>query len=58
MWWGGAGIAVGVAVLAGMADWRRTRREDLDRFGLVDWRTVQMAALVGAALCVIVAQHG
>jgi hypothetical protein len=58
MWWGGAAVALGVAVLAGIADWRRIRRDDLDRVGWFDWRTVQMAALIAAALCVVVAQHG
>ncbi len=49
--------ALAVAVLAGVADWRRSRRDDLDRVGWFDWRTVQMTALLGAALCVIAAQH-
>ena len=47
-----------LAVLAGLADRRRSRRADLDRIGLLDWRGVQMFALIGVAVCVIVAQHG
>ncbi|MET4664341.1 hypothetical protein [Sphingomonas sp. PvP056] len=58
MWWGGAVIALVGAVLAGVADWRRTRRDDLDRVGWLDWRSVQMFALIAAALCVVAAQHG
>ncbi|WP_242139561.1 hypothetical protein [Sphingomonas sp. TREG-RG-20F-R18-01] len=57
MWWAGMAGALAVAVLAGVADWRRSRRDDLDRVGWFDWRTVQMTALLGAALCVIAAQH-
>lgn len=58
MWWGAAAIALVIAVLAGIADARRARRDDLDRVGLLDWRSVQMFALIAAALCVIAAQHG
>jgi len=58
MWWGGAVIALVGAVLAGVADWRRTRRDDLDRVGWLDWRSVQMFALIAAALCVVAGQHG
>ena len=57
MYWIGAGIALCVAVLAGVGDWRRKRRVDLDRVGLVDWPTLQMLALIVAAVCVIVAVH-
>ena len=58
LWWIAAGVAVGVAVLAGVADWRRNRRDDLDRVGWIDWRSAQMFALIAAAGCAIVAQHG
>ncbi len=58
IWWIAAGVAVLLAVLAGVADWRRDRREDLDRVGWVDWRRTQMFALIAAAGCAIVAQHG
>ncbi|MGY2733138.1 hypothetical protein [Sphingomonas sp. UYP23] len=58
LWWIAAGVAVGIAVLAGVADWRRDRRADLDRVGWVDWRSTQMFALIAAAGCAIVAQHG
>ncbi len=49
-WWIAAAAALGVAVLAGVADWRRKRRVDLDRIGMVDWRTVQMLGLIAAAM--------
>ena len=54
-WWIATGVAVLIAVLAGVVDWRRTRRADLDRIGMVDWRTVQMFGLIAAAMCGTVA---
>ena len=58
LWWWLAGAAALVAVVAGLADRHRARRDDLDRIGLLDWRSIQMFALIAIALCVIVAQHG
>ena len=58
LWWGLAGAALLVAVLAGVADWRRRNRLDLDRVGIADWRSIQMYAVIAAAMCAIVAQHG
>ena len=57
-WWVSSGIAVAVAVLAGVADWCRSRRANLDAVGWVDWRSFQMFALIAAAGCAIIAQHG
>ena len=57
MWWVAAGVAGGVAVAAGIGDWRRTRRADLDRIGVLDWRTLQMLAVIVAAGCAILAAH-
>lgn len=50
MWGVGAGAAVLLAVAAGLGDRRRRLRQDLDRVGVVDWRTVQMAALLAAII--------
>ena len=49
-WWCAAGVAAVLAIGAGVADWRRKRRVDLDRIGIVDWRTVQMLCLIAAAM--------
>ena len=53
LWWA-TGIAALFAVLAGAAEWRRSRRRDLDRVGFVPWGTVSvlafLAAVVGFAL--------
>jgi amino acid transporter len=41
-------LALAVALLAGIADWRHRRRDDLDRVAWFDWRSVQVFALIGA----------
>lgn len=47
-----AGASIALALLAGLGERRRRLRADLDRIGVIDWRSVQMAALLAAALCV------
>ncbi|WP_232283483.1 hypothetical protein [Sphingomonas sp. PAMC 26617] len=46
-----------MAVLAEFADRRTVRRTNLDRVGWLDWRTVQMGAVIAAVVCVIAAQR-
>ena len=53
--WIGAGVAGLFAVGAGVGDWRRRRRRDLDRIGWVDWPTVQVLAAIALAVLVSVA---
>jgi hypothetical protein len=48
--WTGAGTAAAVALVAALADRRRTRRRDLDRPGLVPWPLVQILAMLIAAV--------
>lgn len=55
--WIAAGVAGAVAVAAGLADRTRTRRRELDRIGWVDWRTVQMAAMLALLVSVGLALH-
>ena len=55
--WTGDGIALGIALLAGVADWRRVRRRRVDGWGWMPWRGVQMAALFAAAGLAIIALH-
>ena len=57
-WWIGAAGAMLVAVSAGVADWRRQRRDDLDAVGWIDWRTLHILALVATALCAALAWGG
>ncbi len=55
--WVGAGLAA-AAVGAEVAARRRRRRADLDRVGWVDWPTVQMLAMLGAAFAAALAMAG
>jgi hypothetical protein len=42
--WGAGGAALALAVVAGVAESRRTRRHSLDEAGWVPWRGLQMTA--------------
>ena len=53
--WAGAGASLALAVFAGFLDWRRKRRVDLDKVGIVDWPTVQVLALFAAAILASIA---
>ena len=51
-----AGAALALAVLAWVADWRRThRRRAIDNVGWVPWRGIQATAFFAALAFVIVA---
>ena len=41
-------LAIVLALLAGIADWRHRKRDDLDRVAWLDWRSVQVFALIAA----------
>jgi hypothetical protein len=56
MFWG-AGGAVLVALFAAFRERRRRLRDDPDRVGWVDWRTVQLAAVLATILLVSVGLH-
>ncbi|HEX8214042.1 MAG TPA: hypothetical protein VF582_01060 [Allosphingosinicella sp.] len=53
-----AGVAAVVAVVAGIADWRRDRRRDVDRVGWVPWGFLQFAGLLGAVVAAALAVKG
>jgi hypothetical protein len=57
-WAVAAGALIGLAIFGGWRDHCLSKRDDLDRVGWVDWRTLQMFALIAAAGCAIIAQHG
>ncbi|HEX7849154.1 MAG TPA: hypothetical protein VF485_05405 [Sphingomonas sp.] len=44
-----------LALVAGIADWRHKKRNDLDRVSLFDWRNIQVFALIGAIIAAAVA---
>jgi hypothetical protein len=54
--WTADGIAAAVAVLAGVADWRRVhRRRGIDDIGWVPWRGIQVAAAFAVVALTILA---
>ncbi|HEY0626536.1 MAG TPA: hypothetical protein VGD10_07355 [Allosphingosinicella sp.] len=53
--WTAAGSATAVAVLAGVAEWLRARRRNLDRVGWVPWTFIQITAFFIATLFAILA---
>ena len=55
--WYGVALCLAVAVFAGIADWRRRKRRDLDRMGPLHWPTVQMFALIVAAAIATFVTH-
>lgn len=56
--WTGAGVAASVALIAALADRRRTRRRDLDRPGWVPWPLIQILAMIVAAVAAAFALKG
>jgi len=58
-YWTALGVALALAVVAGIADWRRVhRRRSIDDIGWVPWRTIQVAALFAALAFGILAMKG
>ena len=55
--WTAAGAAAALAVLAGVADWRRVKRSRIDDWGWVPWRGLQVAALFAGLLLATLALH-
>lgn len=53
--WAAAGAALGIVLLAGLAEWRRGRRRDLDSAGWAPWRGIQVAGFFAALLFAILA---
>jgi hypothetical protein len=43
------------AVVAAVGERRRHRRDDPDRVGVLDWRSIQLFAILALLLCVSVA---
>lgn len=54
---GAVALALAVAVTAGVIDWRHRKRDDLDRVTLLDWRSVQVFALIAAVIAFSLAMN-
>jgi len=53
---GAAAAALAIlALAAGVIDWRHRKRNDLDRVSLIDWRNVQVFALIATIIAAAVA---
>jgi hypothetical protein len=55
--WTADGAALALVLIAGIADWRRARRTNLDATGWVPWRGIQMAAIFAAIALTVIALH-
>jgi hypothetical protein len=55
--WTGAGAAAATALIAALADRRRSRRRDLDRPGFAPWPLIQILAMMVAAVLAALAFH-
>lgn len=55
--WGGTLAALLVAVVSGLGERRRQRRDDPDHVGFMPWTLIQMLALIAAAIMGGVALH-
>ena len=53
--WAGAGAAGAMAVIAGIAEWRRGRRRNLDRVGWMPWTAIQVLSLLAMTLAAALA---
>ncbi len=56
--WAGAVVAAAVALFSGWCDWQRARRADPDAVSMIDWPTVQVFALIAAAVLAGLAAKG
>lgn len=53
--WALAGAAAALAVWAGFAEHRRSKRRDLDRVGWMPWALIQVLAGIAAAVAAALA---
>ena len=56
-WWVAAGAAALVAIAAGVAEWARNRRRNLDRVGWMPWQLISVLALFAAIGLAALAVH-
>ncbi len=55
--WTASGTGLGLALVAGVAEWRRSRRRDLDKPGWVPWLGIQVAGLFAALVFAMLAMR-
>ncbi|HYN45339.1 MAG TPA: hypothetical protein VES64_01470 [Allosphingosinicella sp.] len=53
--WSADGAALAVVLVAGLAEWRRSRRRNLDNPGWTPWRGIQVAGLFAMLVLTVLA---
>lgn len=53
--WLAGGGALFLAIFAGVADWRRTRRKRIDDYGWMPWRGIQVMAMLAVLAIAMIA---
>jgi hypothetical protein len=53
--WTGAGASLVLAIIAGLAEGRRTKRRDLDDHGWMPWRGIQALCFFAVLLFAVLA---
>jgi predicted small integral membrane protein len=56
-WAQAALVAACMALWAGIADWRRTKRRDINAVGFMPWTAISALSLLVSVLCAAIAFH-
>jgi hypothetical protein len=56
-YWAAAGAAAVLAIAAGLAEWARGRRRNLDRVGWMPWQLLSVLALFATIILAALAVH-
>ncbi len=54
-WWTVAAASAALGFLSALADWKRTRRRNLDRPGWVPWTGLQLMAMIVTVVAAVLA---
>ncbi len=53
--WGADGVALALVIVAGIADWRRHNRRNIDATGWMPWRGLQAGAFFALLAITVIA---
>lgn len=56
-YWAATGASAALAVGAGLAEWARARRSNLDRVGWMPWQLISMMAIFATIVLAALAVH-
>ena len=54
-WWTLAAAGAALGIVSALADWKRTRRRDLDHPGWVPWTGLQLMAMIVTVVAAVLA---